>query len=314
MTTHANDTSSPTDNLDRRFLLGGLAGAAGIAALAAMTRPASAGPLNPPAGPIAGTSHTLDEIYNKIPASGTGAGRIPLVGGNQPITITQSGSYILTGNLANTGSNPLAVFGANIDIDLNGYSVSGELELSAIVVQGRNIRIRNGIIRESYYGVGLTGISGVVLEDLIIDRCRFAGIAANGGTMQSINIRRCNVFDTGAISLPTDPPSGSYRGIYLNGSGHTVTDCTVQRIIPPVGAAFRGIELTGSGHVVARCMVSSNAALAGIGILCSGGTYRDNTVVNFTTPYSGARQRRRQRLTAMSPSGDNARNAADPRL
>ena len=67
-----------------------------------------AGPLNPPAGVIAPTARTLTEIYNKIatpPAAGGYDGRIPIPAGTAPVTISQAGSYVLTGDitLTNTG-------------------------------------------------------------------------------------------------------------------------------------------------------------------------------------------------------------------
>jgi hypothetical protein len=273
------------NELDRRFLLGGLAGAAGISAIAAIAR---GGPLNPPAGAIAPTGRTLSEIYDKIPAPGSAGGRIPIPGGNTPVTITQPGAYVLTGNLTNTGSNAIYIAGSNIDIDLNGYTVAGSADLTAVVAQGRSIRVRNGLIRESYYGVNLSDAVSVVLEDLLIDRCRFAGVAANGGTLLAITVRKCTITDTGAISPPSDPPNGAYRGIYLNGSSHAVVECVVQRITPPTGSAFRGIEVIGSGNVVARSAVTNHVPLAGVGIALSGGSvYRDNTSVNFSIPYNG---------------------------
>ncbi|MFT3686654.1 MAG: hypothetical protein QM783_17335 [Phycisphaerales bacterium] len=50
------------NEFERRTLLG----AAGIGAIAAMSK--AGGPLNPPAGPVASTGRTLDEVYNRIPA------------------------------------------------------------------------------------------------------------------------------------------------------------------------------------------------------------------------------------------------------
>ncbi|HZW06443.1 MAG TPA: hypothetical protein VFF65_04910, partial [Phycisphaerales bacterium] len=82
------------DVLDRRFLLGGLTGLAGIAALSAVGRNAAAGPIDPPAGPVAPTGRTLAEVEPRTPI-----GPVTTPGDADAVfKITQPGSYYLAGN------------------------------------------------------------------------------------------------------------------------------------------------------------------------------------------------------------------------
>src|SRR4051794_31880216 len=107
------------DEMNRRVLLSTI----GVVGAAAMVSRARAGPLNPPAGAIASTGRTVDEIYNRIPAVGGFDGRIPIPGGTTPITLSQPGSYVLTGNLTTPGT-AILIAAANVTLDLNGFRVT----------------------------------------------------------------------------------------------------------------------------------------------------------------------------------------------
>lgn len=55
----------PVGPIDRRMMLG-----AGLLGAAALAGRASAGPLDPPVGPVASTGRTTDELYAAIKAGG----------------------------------------------------------------------------------------------------------------------------------------------------------------------------------------------------------------------------------------------------
>jgi hypothetical protein len=140
------------------------------------------GPLNPPSGAVTSTSKTLTEVEPRIALPATG-----------PITISQPGSYYLTGNivLATSSALPDAVtISANaVTLDLNGFSITGGR--SGIQINGNSITIRNGSVRSS-------GGSAI--------------FAASGGS----NCRVSNV----EIASPTD------SGIVLN-SGAQIDNCVI---------------------------------------------------------------------------------------
>src|ERR1700754_4001390 len=110
------------DNLERRALIG----LAGVGALAAM---AKAGPLDPPVGPLSPTGRTLDDIYNKVPATGAADGRIPLAS----TIISAPGSYVLTGNIASSGS-AMTINADNVTLDLNGFTLSSTSTTLGVIV------------------------------------------------------------------------------------------------------------------------------------------------------------------------------------
>src|SRR5436190_23335529 len=98
-----------------------LALAASFAIAGALTF-AIAGPVNPPAGPIAPTFKTLAEVEPRIAINATNT---PGDASNL-FKINQSGSYYLTGDIVvPTGKNGIRIAGVTATIDLNGFTISG---------------------------------------------------------------------------------------------------------------------------------------------------------------------------------------------
>src|SRR6185295_18246660 len=112
----------------------------------------SAGPLNPPAGPVASTNKTLNEVEPRIAINAT----------NTPgdatnlFKITQPGSYYLTGNITGvSGKNGIGIAvaanGPSVTIDLMGFELVGVpgslIGITTTVLNGRNVEIVNGTVR-----------------------------------------------------------------------------------------------------------------------------------------------------------------------
>ncbi|MEL6329095.1 MAG: hypothetical protein AAFR38_05500 [Planctomycetota bacterium] len=83
---------------------------------------ATAGPINPPAGPVAPTGKTTDQIEPRIPLNQeTTAGDSAAV-----FVITRPGSYYLTGVLqADAGRSGVRIESDNVTLDMMGYSILG---------------------------------------------------------------------------------------------------------------------------------------------------------------------------------------------
>lgn len=184
---------------------------------------AFAGSLNPPAAPAA-TMKTLGEIEP----------RIPLGQSDFPKTITESGSYYLTGNIEiTTADTALTITADDVQIDLNNFVITGPNIAGgngiAIDCQ-KNITIKNGTIR----GFGGRGI---------YDSCTSA---------KSIRVINVKVLDN----------AGS--GVYLAGSNHLVSNCKVSGNGSSTAGDFYGIYCGGSD-----CQIADNI-ITGNGSHCSG--------------------------------------------
>jgi parallel beta-helix repeat protein len=155
-------------DLDRRFLLGGLAGAAGVSALAAMTK---AGPLNPPAGAVTSTGKTLTDVEPRTAVNSTNT---PAGGGFMHV-INASGSYYLAADVISAGGNYGIVINApRVTLDLNGFSlINGGTGPVGIMLNAadQSVTIRNGTISGwSQVGIAYAAASATAihLEDLIL--------------------------------------------------------------------------------------------------------------------------------------------------
>lgn len=199
-----------------------------IAAIIATTGLLIAGPLNPPAGPIASTGKTTQEIFDKV---GVSEPRIAINNTNTPgdanslFRITQPGSYYLTGNITGVASkHGIEIAASNVSIDLSGFTVMGAASsLNGIQNDGlqTSIRISNG----SVDGWGLSGIS-----------LRFGASGGEGMRISDVSVSG-NHID--GISVP---------------SLSVVTNCQALNTLLTTGA---GIE-TGSDSIVTQCAVHFN--------------------------------------------------------
>ena len=98
-----------------------------------------AGPLNPPAGPVAPTHKTLTEIDPRIVINSTNT---PGDNDATPSTfkITTSGSYVLTSNvLLGPAKIGIEIAANNVVIDLGGFHLTNFSTLPAISVSGSNL-------------------------------------------------------------------------------------------------------------------------------------------------------------------------------
>ena len=253
------------------------------------------GPITPPGGAIAPTGRTLDEIFNKVPVVGAADGRIPIAGGTSTVTISQSGSYVLTGNIAvSSGSNPVAISASNVTLDLNGYRISqsvvgGASPIGLNINGTTNVVIRNGSTSGGGSGIGMTNnIVGVLIEDLDVYNAKTLGIGLATGVVGCV-IRRCRVFDTGSSTIAADG-NLPIKGIdTFTAIGTRVENCTVARLFyhgTGIGT-LTGIDMGGSANTVEGCMVFDDGPMTGTGISATGSVYRNNTVTNFSVKYSG---------------------------
>lgn len=238
------------NDLDRRVLLGA-AGLAGLAAIA--SRPAAGGPINPPAGSVAGTGKTLSEVeprvaINPVNTPGTAT---------STFRITQPGSYYLTGNVTGSvGKHGIDIAVGGVTVDLCGFELSGVAGMGAFsgvfasVFGLRSITVRNGTFRG-------WGASGVDLSTNAATGCRIESVTANengsgifsGENAQIVNCQANANVNNGVTSGTGSVLSGLVAtlnggfGIYFN-SGSSGVGCTAARNSGPGFGAASGVSVS----------------------------------------------------------------------
>jgi len=129
-----------------------------------------AGPLSPPAGPVASTYRTLTEVEPRTPISATTTPG----DGDSLFRIIQPGSYFLTGNLAGVaGRHGIEIAASDVAIDLMGFTLQGVPgSLDGIRTSGTGyfrITVRRGVVA----GFGGAGVH------LSANECRVEGVTAS---------------------------------------------------------------------------------------------------------------------------------------
>lgn len=239
------DSADPPADRERRSILGGLAAAAGVAAVASI---AKAGPLDPPAGPVATTAKPLAEIE---PRRAVNATNTPGDAGAVYV-ISQPGSYYLTGNISvPSNSTGVRIGASGVTLDLNGFQIAGASTSNSTGISegGRSISgvtVRNGsVVGVAGTGISLGGTSGVVIEDVTVRDCSGHGIVAGARA----RIARVLCF------------SNSGDGISV-GDDAIVTGCVAR------SHTLHGIH-AGLSALVEDCVSTHNG---GVGISCSNGS------------------------------------------
>jgi len=214
----------------------------------------SIGPVNAltPGGLPQGTMKTLNQVEP----------RTAIPGGTSTVTLSQSGSYFLTGNIAVSTGNGVLISASNVTLDLNGFSIT----TSSITAAGngiqlgqslQNISIRNGNIGgDGAGGAFLGGVLYVVsgfpqpprnlrVADLSISASEF-GISTSSTVIS--HVERCLVF------------GGSVHGI----QGMIVKDCVVEGG-PILGRIVKDCSVTSPGVVGIVADVAENCAASSSG-------------------------------------------------
>ena len=193
-----------------------------LAALFAHTPAAlGQGSLTPPAGPPGPEMKTLDEVESRtaLPATTTAAP-------GPFITISDSGSYYLTGNVTVTSGDGILITASDVTLDLGGFTLTSTL--ATVPTAGNAITLA-------------PGISSVVIKN---------------GHIKGTSVR------TGSGGGVTFSRSGWFRGIDDDANA-TAGDIVVSHLSIR-GCADNGIDLNGGSrisHVVSRanagCPVSA---------------------------------------------------------
>lgn len=223
----------------KRARIGILAGALAMGTWAVLT---TAGPLDPPVGPVTPTFKTLDEVEARTPIN-------TLAGDSTAVhVIDQPGSYYLTDSvLGVAGKHGIVVLADDVTIDLNGFSLQGVsgsldgLKTGFFISHINNLYIFNGTTRDW----GQRGINADMANNSIIE-----------------NIRAYNNGDVGIkAGFGVSPPMGPIvRGCVAQGNashGIHVNNGIVRDCVATYNNA-RGINAAGSA--ISNCLAAFNDA------------------------------------------------------
>ncbi len=242
----------------------------------------TAGPLDPPNGPVAPTYKTLAEVEPRIAINST----------NTPgdadslFKITQPGSYYVTGNITGVvGKHGIEIAAVGVTLDLNGFDLVGVPGMGAfdgvsITLFGAyNVAVVNGSV--SYWGD-----KGIEMSNT--SACRIDGVRSsiNTGTGIAIGntscISNCLAYNnTGAgISANSGNTVSNCTAIFNTTHGistvnrSTVSNCTVNHTRSGFGITI------GDESTVSDCTASRNS---GGGISATHGCTVSNCTVNSST-------------------------------
>jgi hypothetical protein len=219
------------------------------------------GPLDPPAGPVSSTYKTLNEIEPRTPISAL------------PVTITQPGSYYLTGSLTGVpGQSGITVNASDVSIDLKGFTLQGVPGSLNGITPGlapglTNLTVSGGTIR-SWGGDGLVGVDGTTVA-----RVEARGNAGRGIVLDraSPKLEKSNAIGNGGDGIILGVDSYSWgieatanggAGIILGDGGHSGWI-----IVEGNGIGSAGLGLSGGAGVTIVNVTATGNGGGGIRLL-----------------------------------------------
>lgn len=155
-----------------------------------------------------GSIHILCGFVLSASLALAGDGRIEISQSSIPLTITNSGSYLLTENVTgSSGSNAITIAASDVSLDLNGFALNGVAgSLSGVAVSGGriNVAIQNGTIRNwGQHGVSAGAASNSAVRKLKVSRNTLDGIILGSGSM----VHECLVSDNGVDGIDVSSQS-----------------------------------------------------------------------------------------------------------
>ncbi len=201
-----------------------------------------------------------------VPVARAAESRIPI---SKAVTITASGTYVLTRDVTVVGTAAaIVVDRANVSIDLNGHTVTGELGPAIEIRNEGTLRLTNGFVSGGHTGLAAYGspdsfmrvaISGVEFRGL-------SGWAIHATELADFELTNCSIQSSAGIALLSRYRPGQLR----------ISDSVLQ-------VKWRAISVDGDrsvrGGVIAgnRISTESDAGIVLIG-RSSGVSVRGNTV------------------------------------
>jgi hypothetical protein len=215
-----------------------------------------------PTAPPAPVMKTLDQVEPRTPIDSAG-------------TISASGSYYLT----NAITGRLIIAANDVDLDLQGFTVTGVNVFSLEILSVENVRVHNGTVRGSSStsaNISVSNASNVVLENLrVVDATNNAvQITDHSGliVVRSVLVDRAGATGINVINNVDEP-----------------LDVVIEDNV--VRDANTGIFVLQSGTAELTATIARNRALnnrgVGIGVPATGGGAASGAIIDNTVFGSG---------------------------
>jgi parallel beta-helix repeat protein len=234
------------------------------------------GSLTPPGAP-GETMKTLAQVEPRTPIS------------SLPYTISEPGSYYVTGNLSST-TNGIVIESSGVTVDLMGFSLRGDgtssypdYDYGIHVISSTNAVIENLVVK----GGRISGFYGG-LYCQSMNNSRIEGLVVSDNTEHGVSLNDSNSGHCNGNTIADCTISGNGdKGVYLNGreaqcNGNTIADCTIS------DNGNDGVYLFSSkaqcnGNTIADCTISGNGyygvrLYGGSSSQCNGNTITDCTI------------------------------------
>lgn len=229
---------------------------ASLVALCCLLPAALAGPLSPPAGPVASTPGPEPRIA--VNATNTPGDA------NSSFIISQPGSYYLTGNFTGVNAkNGISITSSNVTLDLNGFTltgVAGSVRGIVMIAGINNTVIKNGSITNwGNGGLETTGGGfGGMIENISSRLNTGNGITANNAMI----VRNCSAVGNTSIGIECFSNSIVVNcTAYQNGShGISVTTGASVSYCSALQNTGSGFNSGFSGNSFAFCAANQNDA------------------------------------------------------
>jgi parallel beta-helix repeat protein len=250
--------------MERKRQMSGIVFLGSILAVSLVIHAGSLEPSAPP-GP---TMKTLDEVEPRIPISQA----------DIPKTISTRGSYYLTEDVVTVDGNAIIVAVDDVTVDLAGFTLVGpDIGTNyGIYMDGRsNVEIRNGTVRDFYYGIYEASSSGQ--DHRVID---VRSVSNGQGGIFLLGkchlVKNCTAGDNG------DSASGEVYGIYVSSDSTVISNAAHNNGLTAasnVYGVYAGEGCTITGNTVFYNGVSADYDVYGI-YSSSGSTVTGNTARN----------------------------------
>jgi hypothetical protein len=249
----------------------------------------------------ASTAAAVDGVIEINQVSALAGAITPGDGAGFPVTLSQPGSYRLTGNLElpTLAIAAVVVTAADVSLDLNGFAILGQNACGSLVfdangngidaLAGPNTSVRNGTIK----GMGYHGILGAVHVENVRISCSYRGLLVSAGrrgrivantvtdtaemgigaaSFSELTVVDGNVLERSNISVGKAVVT---RNIVNSGSGQT--GITANGVIANnvVSSGFVGITTSGNSTVIGNSVLSTGSVGISAG---NSSTVKDNTV------------------------------------